>query len=305
MIGVIVKTSAHDRTTPSGCRLHVQIDGPAPAAGSLAEIIRRTRQTVKLIGLVLYQGSSTPNSRKKSEIEEECELYIVAWDKDQARASLELAPPSAQMDLFGGLGRESLEAFLAGLRAISGRSLKANAWPPGFDPQVVEACLNLSGFLDRNLRTITFQGNGEKVVLNGGESDYLRQFLQEKPSPERCCLVGRLETLSGHGPLRGLVWDEDGLRWTCRFKDEHFPFLDQAWMRTVELTGLAATEPGWGRVMEVESIAVPEKDEQPSWVGPGPESGSAQDSDADLNRILALCLADEGPEEMLNYLLAD
>src|SRR2546425_11914180 len=107
------KTIEHVGNSPP--KLYIKATGPKVgearlAASDLAEIIGRTQQALKRIGQVLYGQESLGKGRKKRDIEERCQLFVVAWERGSAVAALEIAPPPDQLNLFDHIGEESLKA---------------------------------------------------------------------------------------------------------------------------------------------------------------------------------------------------
>ena len=78
---------------------------------------------------------------------------------------------------------------------------------------------------------------------------------EEGGRPAKFSVTGRLEVLNGHGKLAGALWEADGTRWTCHFKDEHREVLADAWLRTVRVSGKAIEEHK-DRTMQVDSIVI-------------------------------------------------
>lgn len=312
MIGTIVEV--HDRPAPkddqalSGDlvpgRLVVTLEGHGPVRENLSHAVSSTRSAIKRIGRVLLgrkdQGNGSPGRR----VEQECELFIIGWEEPAARAILELPPPRPQLNLFDNLGRESLSCFLGGLRRISGRGVDPADLPHGFDQDVLGACLELSELLNTGFEAVSFRARVSEATLDRACRDRLRQHMITPPRLQCWTLVGRLEALSGRGRLTGVVWDEAGNRWICRFKSSHLDHLSQAWMRWVELTGRARLEPNRDRVLEVESIAVPglsqDQAEPPDLGDAHPVFG--EDDMADLCDLLT---PEDDPEEMLKNILLD
>ena len=58
------------------------------SASDLAEIVRRTQQALQRVGQVLYGQSSGGRGRKRRDIEELCELFLVGWKRGSAVAEL-------------------------------------------------------------------------------------------------------------------------------------------------------------------------------------------------------------------------
>jgi hypothetical protein len=127
-------------------------------------------------------------------------------------------------------------------------------------------------------------------------------------------LTGRLEELNGHGALTGRLWEADGTRWTCHFKEEHVDPLSEAWMKTVRVVGRAILEEGRERILEVESLIVLEQETSPSaarerapfWRTLSLDDLAEQQNVAavsDLDEISALWPVDDDPDELLQHVL--
>ena len=312
MIGTIVEVK--DRQAPEkdqspACgpgagRLAVGLEGRGPVRENLSQAVGSTRAAVKRIGRVLLGGEQDKPFGPGRKADLECELFIIAWEEGQARALLELPPPKPQLNLFDNLGQESISCFLSGLKEISRRGVNPVALPHGFDQAVLGACLDLSGLLNAGFEAISFRTRDREAVLDRSCRDRLRQFMIKPPRLECWSLVGRLEALSGRGRLTGVVWDESGNRWICRFQSRHLDHLSAAWMRCVELTGRALLEPNQERILEVESIAVPGL-----CGGPGAEPDPLDEhlvfGEDDMAQIKNLLTPEDDPEEMLKNILLD
>lgn len=307
-------------------RLSIKMTGPKVghaklAASDLAEIIARTQQALKRVGQVVYGQESVGKGRKKKDIEELCQLFVVAWEKGSAVAGLELAEPPAQLHLFGYVGEKSLQAFIAGMDLVCNGVLELSALPAGFDLGVLETCDALGRVLDHGIDEVTFLArNGvaeEAVVYDRRARDSVRRLLGQPADLGRSAKVGRLEVLSGHGRLTGRLWEADGTRWTCHFKEEHLETLPDVWMRTVRLTGRAIIEEARERVLEVDSIVVldeelraeyGEVEAAPFWKSLSLEELAEQQGVApadNLDEIAALWPADDDPDELLRYVLTE
>ncbi len=243
--------------------LTVSMDGPRVgkarlSAAQLAEIIRRTQQALKQVGQVLYGESSAGKGRKKRDIEELCELFLVGWKPGSAVAELEMGEPPAQLNLFGYIGEESLQAFLNGMGAIAKGSVQPRRLPLGFDEGVLQTCDALGKMLDHGIETIRFEARNGKptspITFDTPLRERVRGLLGQPVDVSSTAKIGRLEVLSGHGHLTGRLWEADGTRWTCLFKSEHLDQLPDAWMHTVKVVGRA--EEGKDRTLHVESIII-------------------------------------------------
>lgn len=315
-----------EHTGNSPPRLYIKMTGSKVgeaklAASDLAEIIGRTQQALKRIGQVLYGQGSLGKGRKKKDIEERCQLFVVAWEKGSAIAALELAYPPAQLDLFGYIGEESLKAFLAGMETIATDARQPSALPTGFDVGVLQTCDALGKVLEHGIDEIAFRSENGKaprnIVYDTKLRDSVRNLLGQPADLGRSSKVGRLEELNGHGSLTGRLWEADGTRWTCHFKQEHVELLPDAWMCSVQLTGRAIVEEGRERFLEVDSIIILDEevgsddgqsDAMPFWKSiPLEELAVQQGVSAvdDLDEIASLWPADDDPDELLRHILTE
>lgn len=290
------------------------------AAPDLAEIIRRTQQALQRVGQVLYGEESLGKGRKKKDIEELCQLFVVAWEKGSSIVSLELAHPPAQLSLFGYVGEQSVQAFIDGMDAIAAGSPTLSILPKGFDTGVLQTCDALGRVLDHGIDEITFRSenhlSARTVVYNHALRDQVEQLLGRPRELEQTTKVGRLEVLSGHGGLTGRLWEADGSRWTCHFKLDHIDLLSEAWMHNVKLTGRAILEEGKERIFAVDSIMVVDEDIAAEdlqmggdfWKSVSLEELAEQQgvsAASDLDEISALWPADDDPDELLNHILLE
>ena len=126
--------------------------------------------------------------------------------------------------------------------------------------------------------------------------------------------TGRLEELNGHGSLTGRLWEADGTKWRCHFKNEHLEQLPDLWMRTVRVVGRAIVEEGKEPILEVESLVSLESEmETPSatkatsfWESSSLEELAQQQGISpvsDLDEISALWPADDDADEFMRYIL--
>lgn len=287
------------------------------SASDFAEIIKRTQQALQRIGQVLYGGESKGKGRKKRDIEELCELFMVDWQRGSAVAVLELAIPPRQLNLFGYIGEQSLDAFIDGMEELSKED---GTLPRGFDTGVLQTCEGLSRVFHRGINNLTFQlENGrtsKAVTYNTKIRERVREFLGGPVDLGLATRVGRLEVLNGHSGLAGNLYEHDGTRWICHFKPEHFEYLSDVWMHTVQVKGQAIVEPGKERTLRVESIVVAEDELEAKYVKeegiPFWKSVSLDElieeqgvkPVKDLDEIAALWPSEEdAPEEILQYFL--
>ncbi len=312
MIGTIInihnRNSGESKTDSGGepvaVRLSLLLKGQGQAKEVLSQTVKSTRLAVKRIGQVLVTGRPDKNGCSPRKIDTECEFFIVSWDEPHAKAVLELPPPEAQLSLFGDIGEESLTCFLDGLAQISSRGLDPIRLPDGFDQEVLQSCLALSELLNTGFDSIVFRALGRTTTLDRQCRDNLCQYLIKPPRLERWTLIGRLEALSGRGKLTGMIWDESGNRWLCRFKNEHLPHLPAAWMSCVELTGEAILEPDRDRILEVESIAVPCSAAKNNLNEALPTEGPWS-SDWDSHDLEEIFSSEECPDEILKNIIWD
>jgi hypothetical protein len=287
----------------------------------LVEIMRRTQQAVKRVGQVLYGDASQGRGRKKKDIEELCQLYLVAWQSGSAIAVLELAEPPRQMDMFGYIGERSLEAFINGVGEIS-ISAEAPAHPPaGFDSGVLQTCAGLGSVFEHGIESISFQGsNGRtttEAVYNMRTRDLVQSLLGQPVDAGRTSKVGRLDMLNGHQGVVGSLWEADGTKWICHFRPDQVEMLSEAWLKTVRVTGRAITEENRMPVLEVDTILI--TDEQaaepsegsasvPFWRSlPLEELAELQGVAPidDLDDITALWPVDDDADQLLSHVLAE
>lgn len=305
----------------------IKIEGPRVgearlSANDLATIILRSQQALKRIGQVLYGESSIGKGRKKKDIEELCELFLVGWKPGSAVAEVELAEPPAQMSLFGYIGEESLKAFLNGMERIHAQAPDITPpMPAGFDAGVLQTCDFLGTVLEHGIDTVRFEPIRLTDVTGFTFDRPLRETVRKllgKPIDQRQVeKVGRLEVLDGHRGLQGRLWEPDGTKWLCIFKPEHLEVLPEAWLRTVRLVGEAVIEPGKERTLHVASVlpfeediretSVTEKAEKlPFWTSLSLEELAELQGvqpAVDLDSIGALWPEEDDPDRMLAYIL--
>lgn len=315
--------AGYEQTGGTPPRLTLSMNGPRVgearlSVADLAEIIRRTQQALKRVGRVLYGEESQRQGRDKADIEQLCELFLVAWKPGSAVAELELGTPPAQMDLFGYIGGESVKAFVSGMPKVRQADVTAGKLPRGFDRGVLQSCDALAKALDHGIETITFEAAngraGGSFTLDAPLRERFGELLGQPVDVSSVAKTGRLEELNGHGALTGRLWEPDGTKWTCQFKQDQIEQLSEAWMRTVRLFGRAITEEGREPILEVESLAVLEEQLPTSAVGPtapfwttvpleelAEQQGVAPASD--LDEISALWPVDDDPDELLEHIL--
>ncbi|MCG3129467.1 MAG: hypothetical protein FLDDKLPJ_00199 [Phycisphaerae bacterium] len=306
--------------TPS--RLSVIMKGPKVgaarlSAADLADIVKRTQKALKRVGRVLYGQQSARQGRDRADIEQLCELFLVAWKSGSAVADLELGEPPAQMHMFGYIGEESLKAFTAGMEKLKDAAITPASLPAGFDRGVLQTCNDLGRALEHGIDSITFQSqNGvaaQSFALDGPLRARVQELLGLPADVSIITKTGRLEELNGHGALTGRFWEPNGTRWLCHFKQEHLEQLPDAWMRTVRLMGRATVEESKERILEVESVDVLDVEvaatapqEVPFWESMTlDELAERQGVSAvdDLDELSALWPVDDDPEELLHHVL--
>lgn len=286
------------------------------SVSDLAEIIQRTQQALKRIGQVLYGQDSHGKGRKKKDIEQQCELFLVGWEEGSAIATFELGPQPEQMELYGFVGEESLKALMAGMEMMAAESYDGKHLPTGYDTGVLEAIETLGKVFEHGIDAISFSRDRnrftERMAYNGAIRERVRFSLGQPAAIGHSTKVGRLEILNGHGALKGTFWEAGGTRWTCLFKNEHIDILPDAWMQKVKVTGRTIEEE---HLIEVDSLYVIEDD-----MGKGNEKGEGrsfwQTASLDelieeqgtevasgLDAIAALWPADDDPDALLNFVL--
>ncbi|MBE0616953.1 MAG: hypothetical protein IH608_03355 [Proteobacteria bacterium] len=313
-----------DKARPA--RLEVIIAGPRVgearmALSDLAEVLRRAQQALKRVGQVLFGQGSQGQGRKKREIEDLCELYVVDWRPGSAVTALELAEPPRQLSMFAHIGEESLEAFVSGLACLRTRAPSRQPLPRGFDAGVLETLDALGGVLGRGAETIRFLSRDPRsasATFDEASREAVGQYLGEPRSIDLVTKMGRLEVISGHGALTGRLWEADGTRWSCEVGPEHAAILPEAWLRAVKATGRAVLAEGRESQLKVETLmpldrdAEPEsgmdEEEAPFWTTTPLADLARQQAVGpvqDLDELAALWPADDDPEALLRYVLAE
>lgn len=309
-----------DKVAPPS-QFYVKMDGPKVgkanlSVSDLAEIMKRTQQALKRIGQVLYGQESHGKGRKKKDIEQQCELFLVGWKEGSAIAAFELGPQPEQMKLYGLVGEESLKALMSGVEMMAADSYDGTRLPIGYDMGVLEAFESLGKVFEHGIDTISFSRDRcsfpEKAVYNAPIRERVRASLGQPAAIGHSVKVGRLEILNGHGALKGTFWEANGTRWTCLFKNEHIDILPDAWMQKVKVTGRTIEEE---RSIQVDSLFVIEDDmdegyekregrsfwQSVSLDELAEEQGAGVVSDIDS--IAALWPADDDPDALLDFVL--
>lgn len=305
-------------------QFYMKMNGPKVGKAKLsvtdlAEIIKRTQQALKRIAQVLYGQDSQGKGRKKKDIEQQCELFMVGWEEGSAIAVLELGPQPEQMELYGFVGEESLKTLMSGMEFMAADSYEASRQPAGFDVGVLEALESLGKVFEHGIETISFSRDrtffSGKTVYNATLRERVRSTLGQPATVGHSVKVGCLEVLNGHGSLKGTFWEASGNRWVCFFKNEHRDILPDAWMKKVQITGQTFEEEGKERSIEVDSIFVIEDDmSEINEQGEGrsfwhsvslnelaEEQGVGVISDIDA--LTALWPADDDPDALMEFVL--
>jgi hypothetical protein len=304
-------------------RLRVAISGPKVgkarlSVDDLAEIICRAQQALRRVAQVLYGQQSGGQGRRRREIEELCELFLIEWKPGSAVAELELAEPPVQLHLFQYIGEESLKKLVEGMAVIAKGDTTSSNLPTGFDMGVLTACESLGNVLGHGIEAIRFEardGQGfSSAIYDPPFRNKIRELLGQPIGVSGIAKVGRLEILSGHGTLTGRLWEPDGTKWICYFKDEHREVLPNAWMRTVKVVGQAILGEKKDPQLQVDSILVLE---DVGGIGESMEGISfwkllSLDELADIQgitrasdigEISALWPADDDPDELMRHIL--
>ena len=282
----------------------------------LAEIMKRTQQALKRIGQVLYGQESHGKGRKKKDIEQQCELFLVGWEEGSAIAAFELGPQPEQMELYGFVGEESVKAFLAWVETMAADSYDGKHLPFGYDMGVLEAFESLGRVFEHGVETISFSREPhnfpKKTAYTAAIREKVRSSVAQPAANGHSTKVGRLEILNGHGGLKGTFWEASGARWTCLFKNEHRDILPEAWMNKVRVAGRTIEEE---RSIEVDSLFVIEDDMGANNERAGGRSfwqsvsleelAEEQDTEvvSDIESIAALWPEDDNPEALLDFIL--
>lgn len=292
------------------------------SVSDLAEIIKRTQQALKRIGQALYGQESHGKGRKKKDIEQQCELYLVGWEEGSAIAAFELGPQPDQLEIFGFIGDESVKALMAGMETMAADSYDTLSLPPGFDVGVLEAFESLGKVFEHGIDTISFSRDSrtfpEKASYSAAIREKIRVSLGQPVLVGHSVKVGQLEVLNGHGGLRGTFWEVDGSRWICFFKNEHLDILPDAWMHKVKVTGRTIEEEGKEKFIEVDSLFVLEDElsEEPAAIGEARsfwQSASLEElaeeqgifTVADIDEIGEYWPADDDPDDLMAFVLQE
>ena len=304
--------------------LTITVEGPRVGKARVSvddfvEIMRRTQQALKRIGQVLYGESSVGKGRKKRDIENLCEIFLVDWKPGSAVAEVELAEPPAQLSLFGYIGEESLKAFVKGMEAI--QTEPSPSLPVGYDEGVLQTWDAMGRVLERGIDFIKFEArNGlalSSIAFDRKLRERIREFLGKPIDQKQAEKIGRLEELNGHAGLTGRLWEADGTKWLCIFKPDHLELLPEIWLRTVKLVGETVIGPGGERTLSVESIlpldgeieeAGAAAEAFPFWSSPSLEELAEQQKVSpikDLDEISELWPVDVDPDKLLDHILAE
>jgi hypothetical protein len=321
-----VATKKEPSHKPEDIRLTITMDGPRVgearlSVNDLAEIIRRGQQALRRVAQVLYGQSSIGKGRKKKDIEDLCELYFVAWERGSAQGVVQLATPPPQLALFGSLGEESLQAFLRGMERLSQDDGASPGALEGFDAGVLETLDAMGAVLDHGVDFIRFSPEGplqgKTAVFDRPARERVRKALTQPQAVGQVTKAGRLEMVSGHGGLKGNLWEANGTKWTCLFDEDHLERLAEAWMRSVQVSG-KTLEGGREHEMVVETILILDPaigEEQaafetppgvPFWrTIPLEDLIHEQQIEAadDLDELSALWPGEEDPEALLHFVL--
>jgi hypothetical protein len=306
-------------------QFYLKMNGPKVgkaklSVSDLAEIIKRTQQALKRIGQVLYGQESHGKGRKKKDIEQQCELFLVGWEEGSAIAAFELGPQPDQLEIFGFVGDESAKALMAGMEIMAADSYDASRLPTGFDVGVLEAVESLGKVFEHGIDTISFSRDSrdfpEKALYSAKIREKIRTSLGQPALVGHSIKVGRLEVLNGHGGLKGTFWEVDGSRWTCFFKNEHLDILSDAWMHKVKVTGRTIEEEGKEKCIEVDSLFVidDELSEETGSVGEARSfwhTASLEElaeeqgimTVADIDEISEYWPVDDDPDDLLAFVL--
>jgi len=316
-----VANEAKDKSIGPRPKFKIVIRGPKVgearmSASDMVEIISRTQQALKRIGQVLYGEDSKGKGRKKREIEELCELFITAWEPGSAIACLELGEPPAQMEMFGHIGEESIKLFLKGVQKFGKGKTESLPLPEGFDKGVIEAFDRLGKVFEHGIEEINFfsqNGNiSAKAIYNKNIRASLRSILEMPHNIGGITKVGRLERLDGHKRLSGTLWEPDGSKWTCWFKDEHLELLHDAWLKVVKVAGSIKEN-----TIEVDSLVITDaefsggEDVRGSlsfWESSSLEELAERqgiDPVEDLDELSALWPEEHDPDAFLEYILKE
>lgn len=320
-----MKNQENDRECQHPNQLIVRVSGPKVTDAKLSvsdfiEVAKRTQLALRQIGQVLYGKRSHTRGRKKKEIEQYCDLYLVGWEKGSAVARFELPPPPSQTALFGHIGEESLSLLVKGMKKIEQRSATPKDLPDGFDAGVIQTLEGIGAILANGIDEISFSiPDGEITHQATYNKDFHVRIKEFLALPEELGLsskVGRLEVLNGHNELTGRLWEPDGTRWTCAFKKEHLEILSNAWMRNVKISGQVTLGEGKEGSIEVASIVILDEEignfepEQfsPFWQSvPTDELAEKQGvyPVSELDELSALWPVDDDPDELLRFILAE
>ncbi|MGH8590985.1 MAG: hypothetical protein ACREXX_17155, partial [Gammaproteobacteria bacterium] len=197
-------------------RLTVTVKGPKVgaarlSAADLAEIVKRTQQALKRVGRVLYGEESSRQGRDRADVEQLCELFLVAWKPGSAVAELELGTPPAQMHMFGYIGEESVKAFVNGMPKMKDAAVTSAHLPSGFDRGVLQTCDALARVLEHGIDAVTFESQDGQAsaafTLDASLRIRIQELLGQPIDVSSVAKTGRLEELNGHGGFTGRLWE--------------------------------------------------------------------------------------------------
>ena len=305
----------------------IRIEGPKVgearlSAKDLATIVTGTQQAIKRVGQVLYGESSIGKGRKKKDIEEQCEIFLIGWKPGSAVVEFELATPPSQLSLFENIGEESFKAFLLGLETLQAHTDMA-AFPRGFDMGVLQACDFFSQVVKRGIDYVRFEPERieglPSVTFDLPMRERVRRLLGNPLDRRQIEKCGRLEVLDGHNGLQGRLWEPDGTKWVCIFEPEHLELLPDFWLHTIKVIGKAGSEPTKGHVIEVESVLPLEEEIQQTLSVRDTEASDFWNSlsleelahlqgveaTEDIDGLSALWPVDDDPDEMLTHILGE
>ncbi len=220
--------------------------------------------------------------------------------------------------MFGYIGEESVTSFVKGMDRLANSQVSASRLPSGFDRGVLHTCDALARVLEHGIEQIRFEvQNGATTAscrLDLSLRNRVQELLGQPASVSETAMTGRLEELNGHGGLSGRLWEPDGTKWVCHFKNEHLEQLPDVWMRTAKVVGRTIIEEGRERIFEVESLVVLGSDAEMSASGPAlafwtslsleelaEQQGVAPASD--LDEISSLWPADDDADDLLRHVL--
>lgn len=306
-------------------KLYISMSGPKiedkrMSVSDFIEIARKTQTAIQQIAQVLYgKKKSSAKGRKKKEIEQYCELFLVGWEKGSAKAVFELAPQPSQMEMFGRIGEESLTSFLEGMEKISSGKITIKDLPDGFDIGVVQTVQSIGVVLGHGIDRINYYskngGKTAKVSYDHKFKESIENLISRPEIPGLVTRTGRLEVLNGHNGLSGRLYEPGGGTCICNFRKDQLEILSAAWLHNVKIAG-QAIEGFTTCTIEVVSLSVLDEeiadieDMQgiPFWKSiPTEDLIESQNVSpiANLEELTSLWPADDDPMVFLNYILSD